>query len=350
MVDFSIGYNKKKGKSSTQTGPWKPAQAPLGRQISRTEKFYNKGGRQYYPDQIIPDAGKDTLLGQDKIRKQAQGGNPLLPAATNRVLGRLQSKGPTEQVLPLYQQGIDGELNPENPYDRFLNFEDDPNAQKLQQSHEQRLMADLDRKFSRGGRFGSQSHQRVLTGALGESRAQLGLGLRNIALNAAQGKGQHDQTNADRRLRSGTLYQASQNADDQILAQYAGLADPLGDARFNDGRVLRGLGADIENRTRLQNLAQKEKYDFNRDEEERRLLALNNELRGFGGLGSTSDTQYQQSEFSASVGGKPSLAGFTPTQQPAQSNLVRGGAARREYNPFQNRQLQNLDPLRPSFY
>lgn len=354
VVPFaSISGKKTSSKTSgrSSTGPLSTARPGIDRQINKTESFYNTGGRQFFPGSTVPGASTDTNQGLDLLRQRALKGNKLLPAAQQSILQQIQNPSPTDITNPFYQQGIQGKNNPANPYDRFLNFESDPNAQRLLQSNQERLQAGLARRFSGGGRYGSQVHQGTLGRALGDSNAQTGLGLRNIALQAAAGKGAFDQQNASRRLQYASQFQGSQNQESSRLAQLAGLVPGLIDADFQDGRVLRDVGADVENRQRLKLLEDKERYDFNRDEPERRLLELNRQLAIFGGLGSESNYSQQTKSRSLEAKAGVGLEGLAPKgggQTPATASnpygpFKTGGAAQNTYDPRRTQPFNGYD-------
>lgn len=289
----SRGTTNTGGQTNTQTGPLPETRPHIQNILKRSEKLYtNPAGKLFDPKSLIPGASKDTQQGRKRISDLAQNPSPLVPAGSSAVQQLLQrlSQGDGD-AGDYYKKLLQGGNQPESPFSQFLDYENDPNAIRLRQRGESDLASQYARQFSQDGRLRSPGHRDQLLEGVGDYRAQYDLGLRQKALEAAQGEGAFRNAAAERQLRGAQGLGTLQNQRGGLTQGLAALTPALSAARYDDALRQSQVGALIDEENQDRRSDDRDRHNFNRD----RPFALNQQhadlIAKIAALGSDSKTQ-----------------------------------------------------------
>lgn len=260
--------------SSTESGPWKPAEPYMLDVIKQAQDLYRSdAGSEYYPGQTSPQMGFDTSEGYNQIRQRAMDGSPLMD----------QSQAALSQV-------IEGQ---ENPYlDRMY----DRGAGKIADS-----MKSL---YSRSGRYGSD----------------------NMAKNTGESLGNY----------ATSLYGGAYENDANRRMNAIGQAPKFAQADYNDAGMLLGAGKGIEDYQNREMAADKAKWDFEQQNPYQRLDAYGNAVTGIGKAGAYTNTSGTVDPGATSViGDIGSVYGAYNDIWNPQASVADQAANNANYNQFQ---------------
>lgn len=320
-------------KTATQTQftssePWAKAQPSLEKGFNAANSLYDSGTgfNAYQGDTVVPFS-RQTQTALTGIENQANQGNILGSAANNNALGVISSGGmnpmQTSALGGVFDTAIGGKpitaaadyltdtasgkyLENGNPY---FNARVDREAGKIAD--------DVNRSFSLGGRYGSDSHVGALGEAIGNFRndalASDFTRERGMQMQAAGALGQEQAANIANQVGAGQAYFDAGDTAARTAGTYSAMAPGIYDQLYAPFQKMMAAGGAYEDLTGRQYQADINKFNDAQQAPWTRLSNFMGIASGGGALGGTSTQTAQvpqNSAFTNALGGGLAGAGM----------------------------------------